>query len=161
MTFGGNPATGGTTTTGATTTTGGSTTTGTSTGTTTGATTGGTSTNGGSTTGGTGTGPSCTAVYVPSTWPGGFTANITLTNTGSTAVNGWTVAFALPSGQAVTSTWNATISPSSGAVTATNVSYNAQIPAGGSQSFGFQGTYTGNFAQPAPFTLNGTVCAAG
>jgi hypothetical protein len=44
-------------------------------------------------------------------------------------------------------------------VTASNLSYNAQIPAGGSQSFGFQGTYSGTFAQPAGFTLNGTACS--
>nr|WP_272933149.1 cellulose binding domain-containing protein [Streptomyces sp. SN-593] len=98
---------------------------------------------------------------MPSTWPGGFTADITVTNTGSTAVNGWTVGFTLPSGQTVTSAWNATISPSSGAVNATNVAYNAQIPVGGSQSFGFQGTYTGTYAQPTRFTLNGTACATG
>ncbi|WP_063762319.1 cellulose-binding domain-containing protein [Streptomyces sp. NRRL F-5123] len=157
VTFGGSHVTGGSTTTGGTTTTGGSTTTGTSAGT----TTGGTTTTGGSTTGGTGSGPGCTASYVPSTWSGGFTANVTVTDTGSTAVNGWTVAFTLPSGQAVTSAWNATISPASGAVTATNLSYNAQIPAGGSQSFGFQGSYTGSFAQPTHFTLNGTACATG
>ncbi|MFI0898147.1 cellulose binding domain-containing protein [Streptomyces sp. NPDC020983] len=117
-------------------------------------------TGGGTATGGTGTGPACTATYTPSSWPGGFTANVTLTNTGSTTVNGWTAAFTLPAGQTVTSSWNATVSPASGAVTATNVSYNAQIPPGASQSFGFQGTYTGSFAQPTGFTLNGVSCSA-
>ncbi|CAG7614187.1 cellulose-binding domain-containing protein [Actinacidiphila bryophytorum] len=150
VTFGGTNVTGGTTTGGST--TGGSTTSGTT-------TTGGTTTGG--TTGGTGS-SSCKVTYTPSTWPGGFTTNITVANTGSTAVNGWKVAFTLPSGQAITSTWSATISPSSGAVTATNVDYNAQIPAGGSQSFGFQGTYTGStFTQPTAFTLNGTTCTTG
>jgi endoglucanase len=125
-------------------------------------TTGGTTTSGGTsggTTGGTGT-PACKVTFTPQTWTGGFTANVTVTNTGSAAVNGWKVGFTLPSGQTVTGAWNATVSPSSGAVTAASLSYNAQIPAGGSQSFGFQGTFSGSYAQPAAFTLNGAACAA-
>ncbi|MET9429267.1 cellulose binding domain-containing protein [Streptomyces sp. NPDC003036] len=101
----------------------------------------------------------CRVTYATSVWPGGFTANVTVANTGSAPVNGWKVAFTLPSGQRVTNAWNATISPSSGAVTATNLSSNAQIPPSGSQSFGFQGTYTGTFTAPAQFSLNGTACS--
>ncbi|MGA5701455.1 GH12 family glycosyl hydrolase domain-containing protein [Peterkaempfera bronchialis] len=143
----GGSGTGGTTTGG--TTTGGTTTGGTTTG---GTTTGGTT--GGGTTGG------CKIAYVANSWPGGFTADVTVTNSGSTAVNGWKVGFTLPSGQTITNAWNASITPSSGAVTATNTSSNGQIAAnGGTQSFGFQGTYTGStFAKPAQFTLNGTAC---
>ena len=106
-----------------------------------GGTSGGTTT-GGTTTGGTGS-PSCKVTFVPQTWAGGYTADVTVTNTGSTAVNGWKVGFTLPSGQTITSAWNATVSPSSGSVTASSLSYNSQLPAGGSQSFGFQGTYSG------------------
>lgn len=122
--------------------------------------TGGTSgsTSGGTTTGGTGS-SSCKATVTPQTWAGGFTDDVTVANTGSTAVNGWKVGFTLPSGQTVTSAWNATLSTSTGSVTASNLSYNGQIPAGGSQSFGFQGTYSGTFAQPTGFTLNGTACS--
>jgi Glycosyl hydrolase family 12/Cellulose binding domain len=127
-------------------------------GTTTGGTTTGGTTTGGTTTGGTG-GDSCKVTYGTSSWSNGFTANVTVANTGSTAVNGWRVGFTLPSGQTITSAWNATVSPSSGAVTATSLSYNAQIPAAGSQSFGFQGTYSGTFTKPSSFTLNGTACA--
>jgi hypothetical protein len=138
--------------------TSGSTSGGTTTG---GSTTGGTTTGGsgsGGTTGGTGS-PSCKVTFTPQTWAGGYTANVTVADTGSTAVNGWRVGFTLPSGQTVTSAWNATLSATTGSVTASNLSYNAQIPAGGSQSFGFQGTYSGTFAQPAGFTLNGTACS--
>jgi hypothetical protein len=134
--------TGGSTTGG--TTTGGTTTGGTTTG---GTTTGGTTT-GGSTTGGTGS-SSCKVTLTPQTWSGGFTANVTVANTGSAAVNGWKLGFTLPAGETVTSAWNATVSPTSGAVTATNLSYNAQIPAGGTQSFGFQGTSSGSFTAPS------------
>jgi cellulase/cellobiase CelA1 len=91
-------------------------------------------------------------------WNSGLTANITVTNTGSTAINGWSVVFTLPSGQAITGGWNATYAPSSGQVTARNVSYNAAIPANGSVSFGFQATHTGNSARPTSFSLNGAAC---
>lgn len=158
----GGSTTGGTTTGGTTTggtTTGGSTTGGTTTGGTTtgGSTTGGTTT-GGSTTGGTGS-SGCKVTVTPQSWTGGFTADVTIANTGSSAVNGWKLGFNLPSGQTVTSAWNATVSPSSGAVTATNLSYNGAIPAGGSQSFGFQGTTSGAYAAPTGFTLNGAACS--
>jgi hypothetical protein len=144
--------TGGSTTGG--TTTGGTTTGGTTTG---GTTTGGTTT-GGTTTGGTGS-SSCKVTLTPQTWSGGFTANVTVANTGSSAVNGWKLGFTLPAGETVTSAWNATVSPASGALTATNLSYNAQIPAGGTQSFGFQGTTSGSFTAPTGYTLNGTACS--
>ncbi|MFI0901219.1 cellulose binding domain-containing protein [Streptomyces sp. NPDC020983] len=124
---------------------------GTSTGTTSGTTSGGS-------TGGTGS-SGCKVTYATQTWSGGFTANVTVANTGSSAVNNWKLGFTLPSGQTVTSAWNATVSPSSGAVTASGMSYNASIPAGGSQSFGFQGTSTGSTASPSAFTLNGTPCS--
>jgi hypothetical protein len=101
---------------------------------------------------------SCRVTNTVTSWPGGFTSNISVTNTGSTAVNGWKLGFTLPSGQSVTNAWNATISPRSGAVTATNTSSNAQIAPGASQSFGFQGTYSGSFAKPTAYTLNGTAC---
>ncbi len=100
----------------------------------------------------------CRVTYGTNTWPGGFTAEVTVANTSTTPVNGWKVAFGLPAGQSVTNAWNAAITPSSGAVTATNTAANAHISAGGSQSFGFQGTYSGTFTKPTQFSLNGTAC---
>ncbi|MEU1101982.1 PHB depolymerase family esterase [Streptomyces tibetensis] len=94
-------------------------------------------------------------------WNTGLTASVTLTNTGTTTVNGWKLGFTLPAGQAVTGGWGATYAPSSGSVTATNVSYNGTIAPGASVSFGYQASHTGNSAAPAAFTLNGTACAAG
>ncbi|WP_449343582.1 GH12 family glycosyl hydrolase domain-containing protein [Streptomyces lusitanus] len=105
-----------------------------------------------------GTPAACTVSYATNVWPGGFTANVTVTNNGSAPVDGWRLAFTLPSGQSVVQAWNATVSPSSGAVTATAAAGSARIAAGGSQSFGFQGTYSGSFAQPGGFQLNGTAC---
>lgn len=43
-------------------------------------------------------------------------------------------------------------------MTATNVAFNTRIAAGGSQSFGFQGTHSGGFTEPERFTLNGAAC---
>ncbi|WP_405450867.1 cellulose binding domain-containing protein [Streptomyces achromogenes] len=113
---------------------------------------------GGSGPGGPGTPAACEVTYATSVWPGGFTADVTVTNTAATPVDGWRLAFTLPSGQRVTSAWNAGITPSSGAVTATNLAHNGQIAAGDRVTFGFQGAYSGTFAKPAGFSLNGTAC---
>ena len=94
-------------------------------------------------------------------WTTGFTATVTVANTGTTAINGWTLAFTLPGNQTITSSWNATVTGTSGAVTVRNLSYNGAIPVGGNTSFGFQGGYTGTYASPAAFTLNGSACTIG
>ncbi|MFE9678494.1 cellulose binding domain-containing protein [Streptomyces sp. NPDC006259] len=111
-------------------------------------------------TGGTTPGDStaCRVTYGTNVWQGGFTADVTVANTGSTPVNGWKLGFTLPTGQRITSSWGATVSASSGPVTATNLAYNGQIAPGGQGTFGFQGTYGGTFAKPTGFTLNGTAC---
>ncbi|MER8219366.1 cellulose binding domain-containing protein [Streptomyces sp. NPDC094143] len=101
----------------------------------------------------------CQVAYEANVWQGGFTADVTVKNTGSTAVDGWKLGFTLPSGQRVANAWNATLSGTSGAVTASPAAHNARIAAGGTQSFGFQGTYSGGFAEPGGFTLNGTPCS--
>jgi endo-1,4-beta-xylanase len=103
----------------------------------------------------------CHVTDTVSAWNTGLTENITVTNNSTSAINGWHLAFTLASGQTITNAWNATISPSSGSVTASNVSYNATIPAGGNTSFGFQANHTGNAAAPTAFTLNGTSCSVG
>ncbi|MFJ8631871.1 cellulose binding domain-containing protein [Streptomyces sp. NPDC093568] len=100
----------------------------------------------------------CEVSYATNVWQGGFTANVTVSNTGSVPVDGWRLAFTLPSGQLITSSWNASVSPSSGSVTASGQTHNAAIAPGGSQTFGVQGTYSGAFAAPAGFSLNGTAC---
>ncbi|MFD7766056.1 cellulose binding domain-containing protein [Streptomyces sp. NPDC059787] len=115
---------------------------------------------GGGEPGGPGDPAACTVSYATNVWPGGFTADVTVRNAGSSAVEGWKLAFTLPSGQRVTNAWNASVSPSSGAVTASGLGGNARIAPGGSQNFGFQGTYSGTFARPNGFSLNGTACTA-
>ena len=108
-----------------------------------------------------GGGAACKVTDAVNAWNTGLTENITVSNTGSSAVNGWSLVFTLASGQTTTSTWNATISPTSGQVTAKNMSYNAAIAPGGSVSFGFQANHTGNTAAPSAFSLNGQPCSNG
>ncbi len=100
----------------------------------------------------------CKVTYGTNVWNSGFTATVTVANTGSSAINGWSLGFTLPGGQSVTGSWNTTLSGTSGAITARDAGHNGSIPAGGSTSFGFQGTYSGSFAAPSAFTLNGTAC---
>ncbi|MDT0530309.1 PHB depolymerase family esterase [Micromonospora sp. DSM 115977] len=100
----------------------------------------------------------CRVGYTVNAWNAGLTASVTVTNTGTTTVNGWSLAFTLPAGQSISGGWNATYAPTSGAVTARNVSYNATIAPGTSVSVGFQATHTGDTGRPASFTLNGATC---
>lgn len=100
----------------------------------------------------------CKVAYTTNVWQGGFTADVTITNTGSSPVSGWKLAFTLPSGQRITSSWNANLSPASGAVTASNMAYNGEVAAGGQVAFGFQGASSGTFAKPSGFSLNGGAC---
>jgi len=100
----------------------------------------------------------CRITYQINPWNTGLTANVTITNTGSAPINGWALAFTLPAGQVITSSWNATITPTSGAVTARNLSYNNLINPGQSTGMGFNANHTGNTGRPASFTLNGQPC---
>lgn len=100
----------------------------------------------------------CQITYTPGNWQGGFTANVTIANRGSSTINGWTLTFVFPGDQTITNVWNATVTQTRTGVTAANLSYNAAIPPGGSQSFGFQGTWSASDASPTDFSLNGAPC---
>ncbi|MFF5122462.1 cellulose binding domain-containing protein [Dactylosporangium aurantiacum] len=100
----------------------------------------------------------CAVGYTMNAWNDGFTAAIHITNGGTAPVNGWALTFTLPSGQTITSGWNATYSGSTGQISARNVTYNATLPAGGSTDIGFQATHTGNTGTPSSFALNGVTC---
>ena len=84
----------------------------------------------------------CSAAYaLSSQWSGGYQAGVTVT-AGSAAIKGWTVKLTYPSAPAVQQTWNATATVSGTVMTATNVSYNGALSAGGSTTFGFLGSGT-------------------
>ncbi|WP_141203570.1 extracellular catalytic domain type 1 short-chain-length polyhydroxyalkanoate depolymerase [Streptomyces griseorubiginosus] len=103
----------------------------------------------------------CKVTVTTNAWNTGLTASVTVTNTGTSTINGWRLAFTLPGGQTITGGWGATYAPSSGAVTATNVSYNGTIAPNASVGIGYQANHGGDSAAPSGFTLNGTACTAG
>jgi len=108
------------------------------------------------------TSPTCRVTYaLQSQWSGGFVANITISNLGSTAINGWTLVFTYQGDQQIRYAWNATVSQTGAAVTATGPSWNANIPAGGNVSFGVQGVWTSSLAAPGAYSVNGVSCAIG
>jgi hypothetical protein len=81
----------------------------------------------------------CTANYrTVNSWSGGYQGEVTV-KAGNSAVNGWTVRWTLSSGQSISQLWNGTLSGNSSAVTVSNTSYNASIPASGTTTFGFLG----------------------
>ncbi|TNH30413.1 hypothetical protein FHG89_07650 [Micromonospora orduensis] len=94
----------------------------------------------------------CTATVTVNQWTGGFVANVRVT-AGSSALNGWTVTIALPSGVTVTNAWSADRSGNTGTTNFRNVAYNGQVGAGQSTEFGFQANGTAGTLTPT--------CAAG
>lgn len=103
----------------------------------------------------------CQVTYaVSSQWSGGFGADVTVTNLGD-PINGWTLRWSYAAGQTVSQAWNATVSQSGAAVSATNVGYNGTIATNGRVSFGFNGSWTGSNPVPAAFTVNGVACTGG
>ncbi|WP_410657282.1 cellulase family glycosylhydrolase [Amycolatopsis sp. lyj-112] len=103
----------------------------------------------------------CTANYrVTGQWQNGFQAEVTVHNRRSAAIEGWQIRWAFPSGQRVTNMWHAVPAQTNADVVATNASYNARIPAGGSVTIGFTGSWTGGNTAPSAFVLNTTTCTA-
>jgi len=83
----------------------------------------------------------CTAAYrTVSSWTGGYQGEVTVTNNAATALSGWTVGLILASGQTISSLWNGTNTGTSGSVTVKNASYNGNVAAGASTTFGYTAT---------------------
>jgi aryl-phospho-beta-D-glucosidase BglC (GH1 family) len=91
-------------------------------------------------------------------WGGGFTGDVKITNLGTAITNGWELAWTFPNGQRITQIWNANQTSSGDQVTAKSLGYNKNIPTNGSQSFGFNGSWSGTNGIPTSFKLNGVVC---
>lgn len=96
--------------------------------------------------------------HVDSTWQGAYQGTYTITNNTSGTVNGWTVAFDLPSGSSIANWWSATVTTSGQHVTAVAADWNKSIAKGASTSFGFLVNGSG---QPTKCTINGASCAGG
>ncbi|WP_433263898.1 chitinase [Micromonospora vinacea] len=91
-------------------------------------------------------------------WGSGWEGKYTITNGGSSTINGWSLAFDLPSGTTLGSYWDALLSSSGQRHTFTNRSWNGTIAPGASVSFGFLG---GGSGSPSGCQLNGASCGGG
>lgn len=93
---------------------------------------------------------------VQSQWGNGYVMQPVTVTAGSSAISGWTVTFALPAGQGITGSWNASLSVSGQTVTARNLGYNGNLGPGADTTFGFQ------VSRPdgAGATASGFTCAA-
>ncbi|MEU9837569.1 cellulose binding domain-containing protein, partial [Streptosporangium sp. NPDC048047] len=91
----------------------------------------------------------CTPSYkLVNSWQGGFQADITLKCT--SAVTSWKTSLTYPSGVGVTQVWNATMTAAGSTYAFANVGYNGSVPAGGSVTFGYIGSWNGTGTPPAP-----------
>src|SRR5690606_2614895 len=89
----------------------------------------------------------CSAtIDVVNDWGSGWQGNVLIT-AGDSAVSGWTLTWTWPSGQSISSSWNADVSSSGSSVTARDVGWNADIAAGQTvNAWGFVGS--GSSASP-------------
>jgi poly(3-hydroxybutyrate) depolymerase len=90
----------------------------------------------------------CGASYkTVNSWPGGFQGEVTVT-AGSSPVNGWTVQWALGSGQSITQVWSGTLTMTGTTASIRNVSYNGSLAASASTAFGFLANGAPSAASP-------------
>ncbi|WP_344481295.1 GH12 family glycosyl hydrolase domain-containing protein [Nonomuraea monospora] len=102
-----------------------------------------------------GGGGSCAVTPTTQTaWNNGYVIQpVTVANRGTSAMNGWTVTFPLPSGHTITGIWNATYTVSGGTVTVRSLAHNGSLAPGASTSFGYQATRpNGNTQVPSGYT---------
>ncbi|WP_344632534.1 cellulase family glycosylhydrolase [Streptomyces glaucosporus] len=111
--------------------------------------------------GGTGGTPgTCSVGYkVVGDWGSGFQGEIVIRNTGASAIDDWTLAFALADGQVIRNMWGGTPAQDGASVRVTPASYTKSIPAGGSVTLGFLAGRGGSNTAPASFTLSGSACS--
>ncbi len=102
----------------------------------------------------------CDVAYTVNQWGDGFTADVQITNNGP-ALSTWTLTWSFGGNQQVTGFWNTDLTQSGTGVAARNVSHNGSLPTGGSQSFGFQASFSGTNGAPSNFALNGAACNNG
>jgi len=88
-------------------------------------------------------------------WDTGYQAQYTITNDGPGTLTTWTVAFDLPSGSTISSSWDSVHAGSAPHPIFNNATWNGELPPGGSTSFGFVVVGLG---RPAGCTINGTPC---
>jgi len=80
-------------------------------------------------------------LVITNDWGSGYTAEIRMSNTGA-PTTAWTTVVRMGGGS-LGNAWNASVTPSGDDLTATNLSFNAAIPATTTMIWGFQGVGTG------------------
>ncbi|MES2822964.1 MAG: cellulase family glycosylhydrolase [Pseudomonadota bacterium] len=95
---------------------------------------------------------------IESQWDNGFSAKIKITNTNSAPISSWSIGWQYAGGNRVLagSAYNVNLTGSN-PYTATNISWNGNIPVGGVQDFGFQGTKTAGSGAEIP-AITGAAC---
>lgn len=89
----------------------------------------------------------CDVTYM-NHWGSGYQLNVEVTNSGNSGISGWTIQLDFGEAPQVTNSWNASLSTSGNLVTASNISWNGNLGAGQSTSFGMQGNSDGSLATP-------------
>jgi Glycosyl hydrolase family 12/Cellulose binding domain len=97
---------------------------------------------------GSGTARCSASLHVDNQWGNGFTATVTVSNPGTVATKTWKVTWTWPGNQAISNSWNAAVTSSGSAVTATNLPYNNVIAPAGNTAFGLQAGFSGTNAVP-------------
>ncbi|GAB3957830.1 glycoside hydrolase family 9 protein [Streptomyces sparsus] len=103
-------------------------------------------------------GEGCQVSYTSHGWDGGFTAQVAVTNTGTADISPWELEWTFPGDQRVTQSWNARTAQDGRTVTAEPVSWNTKLAAGGTVTFGFNGTAGADADDPTAFRLGGEDC---
>ncbi len=93
-------------------------------------------------------------------WANGFVVDVRINNVSNNEISSWKIEWNFPGDQNIINYWNVNLSQSGQAVIGENLGYNSTIPVGGSQTFGFQATYSGANAALASdqFTVNRVQC---
>ncbi|GHJ48632.1 chitinase [Catellatospora sp. TT07R-123] len=91
-------------------------------------------------------------------WGTGYEGKFIVINNTSSTITSWNVQFDLPSGATMGTAWDAVVTTSGQHVTATNAGWNGTVAPGGTASFGFNVSGSGN---PLNCTVNGASCGGG
>jgi endoglucanase len=103
----------------------------------------------------------CRITYQATGWSTGLTATVTITNTSGAEWTSWRLGFTWPGNQRITEGWAATWTQTGAAVSATPLSWNSRVTAGGSTQVGFNASSSPPHQEPTDFTINGQPCSRG
>jgi hypothetical protein len=96
---------------------------------------------------------------VTSTWGSGFEGGYTVTNKSTHTVSSWTITFDLPANEAVTSSWNGTVTHSGTHYTIVSPTWESPLAPGDSApAVGMDFSYSGSVVQPSACLINNGPC---